>query len=69
MGYFKAPEQPQSSARPIYHSPAMTRTGREPATHHTHCCIGARHAAAPCASSWKHMTSITFFMQKGTFLG
>ena len=31
-GYSKAPEQPQSSARPICHSHAMTRTGREPAT-------------------------------------
>ena len=30
--YSKAPEQPQSIARPIYHSHAMTRTGREPAT-------------------------------------
>ena len=41
MGYFKAPEQPQSSARPTCHSHAMTRTGRE-TSHHTHCCIGAR---------------------------
>ena len=32
VGYPKAPEQPQSSARPICHSHAMTRTGREPAT-------------------------------------
>ena len=32
MGYSKAPEQPQSSARPICHSHTMTRTGREPAT-------------------------------------
>ena len=32
MGYAKAPEQLQSSARPICHSHAMTRTGREPAT-------------------------------------
>ena len=32
MGYSKAPEQPQCSARPIYHSHAVTRTGREPAT-------------------------------------
>ena len=32
VGYTKAPEQPQSSARPICHSHAMTRTGREPAT-------------------------------------
>ena len=32
VGYSKAPEQPQGSARPICHSHAMTRTGREPAT-------------------------------------
>ena len=32
MGYSKAPEQPQSSARPICHSHAMTRMGREPTT-------------------------------------
>ena len=32
MGYSKAAEQPQSSARPICHSHAKTRTGREPAT-------------------------------------
>ena len=37
VGYSKAPEQPQSSARPICHSHAMTRTGREPAT----ICIAA----------------------------
>ena len=32
VGYSKATEQPQSSARPICHSLAMTRMGREPAT-------------------------------------
>ena len=32
VGYSKAPEQPQSSARPICHSHTMTSTGREPAT-------------------------------------
>ena len=32
MGYSKAPEQLQSSARPIGHSIAMTSTGREAAT-------------------------------------
>ena len=32
VGYSKAPEQLQSSARPICHSHGMTRTGREPAT-------------------------------------
>ena len=32
VGYSKAPEQPQSSARPICYSHAMTRTGREPTT-------------------------------------
>ena len=44
VGYFKAPEQPQSSARPICHSHAMTRTGHEPATMRINCCIGARRA-------------------------
>ena len=42
MGYSKAPEQPQSSARPICHSHAMTNTGREPAT----ICIAAQELAA-----------------------
>ena len=32
VGYSKAPEQPQSSARPVCHSHTMTSTGREPAT-------------------------------------
>ena len=32
VGYSKAPEQQQSSARPICHSHTMTSTGREPAT-------------------------------------
>ena len=32
VGYSKAPEQPQSSARPMCHSHAMTSAGREPAT-------------------------------------
>ena len=32
VGYSKAPEQPQSRARPICHSHAVTRSGREPAT-------------------------------------
>ena len=32
VGYSKAPEQLQNSTRPICHSHAMTRTGREPAT-------------------------------------
>ena len=32
VGYSKAPEQPQSSARPICHSHAVTSTGREPTT-------------------------------------
>ena len=31
-GYSKAPEHPQSGARPMCHSHASTRTGREPAT-------------------------------------
>ena len=32
VGYSKAPEQPQSSDRPICHSHAMTRSGGETAT-------------------------------------
>ena len=42
VGYSKAPEQPQSSARPICHSHAMTNTGREPAT----ICIATQELAA-----------------------
>ena len=38
VGYSKAPEQLQSSARPICHSHAMTRTGREPATTRIAAC-------------------------------
>ena len=34
VGYSKAPEQPQGSARPICQSHTMTSTGREPATIH-----------------------------------
>ena len=37
MGYSKAPEQPQSSARPICHSHTMMSTRCEPAT----ICIAA----------------------------
>ena len=49
VGYSKAPEQPQSSARPICHSHTMRRMGREPATirtaaygapRATHCTTG-----------------------------
>ena len=43
VGYSKAPEKPQSRARPICHSHAMTRMGREPATIRT-AAYGARHA-------------------------
>ena len=44
VGYSKAPEQLQSSTRPIYHSHAMANTGREPATIHIAAYIGARRA-------------------------
>ena len=44
VGYSKAPEQPQSSARPICHSHTMTSTGREPATTRIAAYIGARRA-------------------------
>ena len=35
VGYSKASEQPQSSARPICHSHAMMRTGHKPANAQT----------------------------------
>ena len=37
VGYSKAPEQPQSSARPICHSHCDEHRART--SHHTHCCI------------------------------
>ena len=43
VGYSKAPEQPQSSARPVCHSHAMTSTGREPAT-----IRNAAYRSSPC---------------------
>ena len=51
MGYSKAPEQPQSSARPICHSHAMTRTGCEPAT----IRIAAQELAALRTTPWDHL--------------
>ena len=59
MGYSKAPEQPQSSARPICHSHAMTSTGREPATIRIAACIriGARRATH-CATFLVHLQRI-----------
>ena len=52
VGYSKAPEQPQCSARPICHSHAMRRTGREPATIHI----------AACGSSpWYALCQVFFF--------
>ena len=53
MGYSKAPEQPQSSARPICHSHAMTNTGREPAT----ICI-----AAVYGCSWTNIHTAYVFI-------
>ena len=62
MGYSKAPEQPQSSARPICHSHTMWKNyvmTRIISNHHdedwartshlSHCCIGARRATT-CAT-------------------
>ena len=46
VGYSKAPEQPQSSTRPICHSHAMTSTGRKPATKH----VAAWELAALCTA-------------------
>ena len=45
VGYSKAPEQPQSSARPICHSHTMTSTGREPATICIAACWSSPHYA------------------------
>ena len=50
VGYSKALEQPQNSARPICHSHAMTSTGREPAT----IPYALLHMGARCAT---HCTS------------
>ena len=44
VGYSKAPEQPQSSARPIYMSFSHYVEDGARTSHHTHCCIGARRA-------------------------
>ena len=49
VGYSKALEQPQSSARPICHSHAMMSTGLEPATIPIAAYIGA-HRAMHCAT-------------------
>ena len=45
VGYSKAPEQPQSSARPICHSHTMTSMGREPATMHIAAYTSSTHYA------------------------
>ena len=42
VGYSKAPEQPQSSARPMSFSHYDEDGART--SHRTHCCIGARRA-------------------------
>ena len=46
VGYSKAPEQPQSSDRPICHSHTMTSTGHELAT----IGIAAQELAALCTA-------------------
>ena len=47
VGYSKAPEQPQSSAKPICHSHAMTRTGANQPPyallHRSSQCYALRH--------------------------
>ena len=43
MGYSKASEQLQSSARPICNFRAMTRMGSEPATIHIAACWSSLH--------------------------
>ena len=44
VGYSKAPEQPQSSARPICQSHTIMSTGHKPLTIHIDAFIGARRA-------------------------
>ena len=39
MGYSKAPDQPQSSARPMYMSISRYDEDGARTSHHTHCCI------------------------------
>ena len=46
VGYSKAPEQPQSSARPICHSHAMTKGANQPPyalLHRSSPCYALRH--------------------------
>ena len=56
LGYSKAHEQPQSSARSICHSHAMTSTGHEPAT----IRIAAWELAALCTSTWETSSACSF---------
>ena len=44
MGYSKAPEQPQSSARPYMSFSRYDEHGAARTSHHMHRCIGARRA-------------------------
>ena len=44
MGYSKAPEQPQSSARPIYMSFSRYDEDGVRTSHHMHCCTGTLRA-------------------------
>ena len=50
MGYSKAPEQPQSRARPICHSHTMTSMRHEPATIHIAAYYIGAHPTRHCAT-------------------
>ena len=54
VGYSKAPKQPQSSARPICQSHAMTRTGSEPTT------IALLHRSSPRYALRHSITTNTY---------
>ena len=61
VGYSKAPEQLQSSARPICHSHTMTSTGREPATIRIAAYRSLRHYALrhrrrPCNAQHRNVS-------------
>ena len=57
VGYSKAPEQLQYSARPICHSHTMTSVGREPATLHIATYIGFRRTMHCATSIFSGLTS------------
>ena len=59
VGYSKAPEQPQSSARPICQFHTMMSTGREPVTIYALLHIGAHRAMHYGTGEEKNTTAIS----------